>query len=59
MPLSEIRERDTLEDPTSGRWITVTHTPTTPRAGLIASLRLRREEIDSRYVIGLVNRVRE
>jgi hypothetical protein len=58
VPLSEIREGDMLLNPKSGRWIKVTHTDS---AG---SHRVYYgdggEEIDSRYVTGMVNRqVRE
>jgi hypothetical protein len=61
VPLSEIREGDMLQHPTSGRWIKVTHTADDTASG---PHRIYYgdggEEIDSRYVTGLVNRqVRE
>lgn len=61
VPLSEIREGDMVQDPTSGRWIKVTHTADDTASG---HHRVYYgdggEEIDSRYVVGLVNRqVRE
>jgi hypothetical protein len=59
--LSEIQEGDVLQDPTSRRWIKVTHTADDTASG---PHRVYYgdggEEIDSRFVIGLVNRqVRE
>jgi hypothetical protein len=61
VPLSEIREGDMLQDPTSGRWLKVTRTADDTASG---PHRVyygdSGEEIDSRYVTGLVNRqVRE
>jgi hypothetical protein len=54
VPLAEIREGDMLEDPTSGNWIKVTRTADGVYYGDGG------EEIDSRFVKGLVNRqVRE
>jgi hypothetical protein len=59
--LSDIREGDMLQDPTSGRWIKVTRTADDTAAG---PHRVYYgdggEEIDSRFVTRLVNRqVRE
>jgi hypothetical protein len=74
VPLSEIREGDMLQDPRSGRWIKVTQTADSEIRGtdkcsdgeapVIEKSRVYYgdggEEIDSRYVTGLVNRqVRE
>lgn len=61
VPLSEIREGDMLQDPTSGRWIKVTHTADDTASGPgRVYYGDGGEEIDSRYVVGLVNRqVRE
>ncbi len=74
VPLSEIREGDMLQDPRSGRWIKVTHTDdgamsVTQKCAdqertVIEEYRVYYgdggEEIDSRFVPGLVNRqVRE
>ncbi len=74
VPLSEIREGDMLQDPKSGNWIKVTHTAdrtmsVTHRRSGGESTETERyrvysgdggEEIDSRFVTGLVNRqVRE
>jgi hypothetical protein len=72
VPLSEIREGDMLQDPTSGKWIkvtqtsdgTITHTHSDRRQTAIERYRVYYgdggEEIDSRVVTGLVNRqVRE
>jgi hypothetical protein len=61
VPLSEIREGDMLQNPTSGKWIKVTHTADDTVSG---PHRVYYgdggEEVDSRYVTGLVNRqVRE
>lgn len=61
VPLSEIREGDMLQDPTSGSWIKVTRTADAAGSG---PHRVYYgdggEEIDSRHVAGLVNRqVRE
>jgi hypothetical protein len=54
VPLEAIREGDMLEDPTSGNWIKVTRTADGVYYGDGG------EEIDSRFVEGLVNRqVRE
>jgi hypothetical protein len=72
--LSEIREGDMLQDPKSGKWIKVTHTAESTisvtdkysdqDSTAIEPYRLYYgdggEEIDSRFVTGLVNRqVRE
>ncbi|MDT5051030.1 MAG: hypothetical protein QOG75_6952 [Mycobacterium sp.] len=59
VPLSEIREGDMLQDPKSGNWIKVTRT-----ADDSTKYRVYYgdggEEIDSRFVTGLVDRqVRE
>jgi hypothetical protein len=59
--LSDIREGDMLQDPTSGKWIKVTRTADDTAAG---PHRVYYgdggEEIDSRFVTRLVNRqVRE
>ena len=55
--LSDIREGDMVQDPTSGRWIKVIHTADDTASG---PHRVYYgdggEEIDSRYVTGLVNR---
>jgi hypothetical protein len=74
VPLSEIREGDMLQDPRSGKWIKVAQTADnkTPVAnerpeGKTAPTEEYRvyygdggEEVDSRFVTGLVNRqVRE
>jgi hypothetical protein len=74
VPLSEIREGDMLQDPRSGRWIKVTQTADSKKRGtdkysdgetpVIEKYRVYYgdggEEIDSRFVTGLVNRqVRE
>jgi hypothetical protein len=74
VPLSEIREGDMLQDPKSGNWIKVTHTgddaagvpPEHPDQESTVTEEYRvyygdgGEEIDSRFVSGLVNRqVRE
>jgi hypothetical protein len=72
VPPSEIREGDMLQDPTSGKWIkvtqtsdgTITHTHSDGRQTAIERYRVYcgdgGEEIDSRFVTGLVNRqVRE
>jgi tagatose-1,6-bisphosphate aldolase non-catalytic subunit AgaZ/GatZ len=69
VPLSEIREGDMLQDPKSGNWIKVTHTSdgaTSITRKYSDEERYRvyygdgGEEIDSRFVTGLVNRqVRE
>jgi hypothetical protein len=61
VPLSEVREGDTVQDPTSRRWIKVTRTADDTTSG---PHRVYYgdggEEIDSRYVTRLVNRqVRE
>jgi hypothetical protein len=61
VPLSEIREGDMLQNPTSGKWIKVTRTADDTVSG---PHRVYYgdggEEVDSRYVTGLVNRqVRE
>jgi hypothetical protein len=55
--LSEIQEGDVLQDPTSGRWIKVTHTADDTASGPHRVYYGEGgEEIDSRFVIGLVNR---
>ena len=74
VPLSEIREGDMLQDPGSGRWIKITQTADSEMRDpdkcsdggtpVIAEYRVYYgdggEEIDSRFVTGLVNRqVRE
>ena len=74
VPLSEIREGDMLQDPKSGKWIKVTHTADGTMSithkysdgETTVTERYRvysgdgGEEIDSRFVTGLVNRqVRE
>jgi hypothetical protein len=74
VPLSEIREGDMLQDPRSGRWIKVTQTADSKKRNtdeysdgetpVIEKYRVYYgdggEEIDSRFVTGLVNRqVRE
>lgn len=46
VPLSEIREGDSLQDPTSGTWITVTHTADDTASGPHRVYYC--EEIDSR-----------
>jgi len=74
VPLAEIREGDMLQDPKSGNWIkvtqtaertmSVTHTYSDGERTVIEQYRVYYgdggEEIDSRFVTGLVNRqVRE
>lgn len=74
VPLSEIREGDMLQDPKSGNWIKVTHTAegtvnvthkySDGERTVTEHYRVYScdggEEIDSRFVKGLVNRqVRE
>jgi hypothetical protein len=74
VPLSEIREGDMLQDPKSGNWIkvtqtadcamSVTHNYSDGERTVIEQYRVYYgdggEEIDSRFVTGLVNRqVRE
>ena len=73
VPISEIREGDMLQDPRSGRWIKVTQTadskiPGTDKSDgetpVIEEYRVYYgdggEEVDSRFVTGLVSRqVRE
>jgi hypothetical protein len=74
VPLSEIREGDMLQDPRSGRWIKVTQTADSNmrdtdmcsdgETPVIEEYRVYYgdggEEVDSRFVTGLVNRqVRE
>jgi hypothetical protein len=74
VPLSEIREGDMLQDPRSGRWFKVTQTADSKKRGtdeysdgetpVIEKYRVYYgdggEEVDSRFVTGLVNRqVRE
>jgi hypothetical protein len=73
VPLSEIREGDMLQDPRSGKWIKVTQTSDSKMRAdkcsdgetpVIEKYRVYYgdggEEIDSRFVTGLVNRqVRE
>ena len=74
VPLSEIREGDMVQDPKSGNWVKVTHTGDGPMSvtqkysdqdsTVIEEYRVYYgdggEEIDSRFVLGLVNRqVRE
>jgi hypothetical protein len=74
VPLSEIREGDMLQDPKSGKWIkvtqtadttmSVTHTYSDEDSTVFEPYRVYYgdggEEIDSRFVTGLVNRqVRE
>jgi hypothetical protein len=74
VPLSEIREGDMLQDPQSGEWIKVTQTADSKMRGtdkcsdggtpVTEEYRVYYgdggEEIDSRFVTGLVNRqVRE
>jgi hypothetical protein len=71
VPLAEIREGDMLQDPKSGNWIkvtqtaertmSVTHRYSDGERTVIEQYRVDgSEEIDSRFVTGLVNRqVRE
>jgi hypothetical protein len=68
VPLSEIREGDMLQDPRSGRWIKVTQTADSKcsdgETPVIEEYRVYYgdggEEVDSRFVTGLVSRqVRE
>ena len=74
VPLSEIREGDMLQDPRSGKWIKVTHTADRTTSGtdnysdaegtVAEHYRVYGgdggEELDSRFIRGLVNRqVRE
>jgi hypothetical protein len=64
VPLSEIREGDMLQNPGSGNWIKVTNTYAADDGVVVESHRVYHgdggEEIDSRFVTGLVNRqVRE
>lgn len=61
VPLSEIREGDMLQDPTSGRWMKVTGTADDTASG---PHRVYYgdggQQVDARYVTSLVNRqVRE
>jgi hypothetical protein len=64
VPLSEIREGDMLRNPKSGNWIKVTRTYAAEGNTVVESDRVYcgdgDEEIDSRFVTGLVDRqVRE
>jgi hypothetical protein len=74
VPLSEIREGDMLQDPKTGKWIKVTHTADSTMSvthkysngtrTVTEHYRIYSgdggEEIDSRFVTGVVNRqVRE
>jgi hypothetical protein len=74
VPLAQIREGDMLQDPTSGNWIKVTHTAERTMSVTHGSSDGERtvieqyrvyygdggEQIDARFVTGLVNRqVRE
>jgi hypothetical protein len=74
VPLSDIREGDMLQDPRSGKWVKIIHTADSTMNGTSACsdgegteaehyrvyLCDGGEEIDSRFVSGLVNRqVRE
>jgi len=59
VPLADIREGDMLQDPRSGKWIKITQT-----TDAMEKYRVYHgdggEQIDSRFVSGLVNRqVRE
>jgi hypothetical protein len=64
VPLSEIREGDMLRNPQSGNWIKITRTSAAEDNTVAESHRVYYgdggEEIDSRFVTGLVDRqVRE
>jgi hypothetical protein len=61
VPLAEIQEGDMLQHPTSGRWIKVTRTADDTASGPHrVYFGDGGEQVDSRYVTGLVNRqVRE
>ena len=64
VPLSEIREGDMLRNPQSGNWIKITGTNAAEDSTVAAPYRVYYgdggEEIDSRFVTGLVDRqVRE
>jgi hypothetical protein len=64
VPLSEIREGDMLRNPQSGNWIKITGTNAAEDSTVVEPHRVYYgdggEEIDSRFVTGLVDRqVRE